>query len=141
VPGREAYNRVDAWAQDATGNLYGGVSDGYLFRLDCSRMRVDNLGKPLNQYRIRGLVIAPSGKLYGIGGDNDEIARMFSYDPSTGVYQMLGMIDVNRRYYYSWLTSLMPWRSVTTARSIWGRRSANRSCISSILISRFMGTG
>jgi hypothetical protein len=102
VPGREVYNRVDAWAQDEAGKLYGGTSDGYLFRLDPGNMRVDNLGKPLNQYRIRGLVSARNGKLYGIGGDNDELARLFSYDPASGVYEMLGMIDVNRRPYYSW---------------------------------------
>jgi hypothetical protein len=102
VPGREAYNRVDAWAQDEAGKLYGGTSDGYLFRLDPGHPRVDNLGKPLNQYRIRGLVFSRNGKLYGIGGDNDELARLFSYDPASGVYEMLGMIDVNRRPYYSW---------------------------------------
>jgi hypothetical protein len=102
VPGREVYNRVDAWTADRTGDLYGGTSDGYLFRLDPARLRVDNLGKPLNQYRIRGLVYAANGKLYGIGGDTDEMARLFSYDPASGIYEMLGMIDVNRRPYYSW---------------------------------------
>jgi outer membrane protein assembly factor BamB len=102
VPGREVYSRVDAWAQDEAGNLYGGSSDGYLFRFDTEHMRVQNLGKPLSQYRIRGLVASPNGKLYGIGGDNDDMARLFSYDPSTGAYDVLGMIDVNRRPYYSW---------------------------------------
>lgn len=103
VPGREAYNRVDAWAQNEAGQLYGGTSDGYLFRLDAAKGRVDNLGKPLHQYRIRGLVFARGGKLYGIGGDTDEAARLFVYDPAGGVYQVLGMIDVNRRPYYSWM--------------------------------------
>ncbi len=102
VPGREVYNRVDAWASDAKGNLYGGTSDGYLFSLDPVKLQVTNLGKPLNQYRIRGLVLAHNGKLYGIGGDDDEMARMFSYDPARAVYELLGMIDVNRRPYYSW---------------------------------------
>jgi sugar lactone lactonase YvrE len=102
VPGREPYNRVDAWTSDANGLLYGGTSDGYLFRLDPEKLEVRNLGKPLNQYRIRGLVLAPNGKLYGIGGDDDEMARLFSYDPATGIYEVLGMIDVNRRPYYSW---------------------------------------
>ncbi len=103
VRGREVYNRVDAWTTDESGYLYGGTSDGYLFRLDPERLRLENLGKPLNQYRIRGLVTARNGKLYGIGGDNDEMARLFSYDPARGVYEMLGMIDVNRRPYYSWM--------------------------------------
>ena len=102
VPGREVYNRVDAWTADAEGNLYGGTSDGYLFRLNPANLTVVNLGKPLNQYRIRGLVLAHNGKLYGIGGDDDEMARLFSFDPVSGLYGLLGMIDVNRRPYYSW---------------------------------------
>ena len=102
VPGREPYNRVDAWAEDGRGEAYGGTSDGYLFRLDPKTLKLENLGKPLNQYRIRGLCFAHNGKLYGVGGDDDEMARLFSYDRSTGAYEMLGMIDVNRRPYYSW---------------------------------------
>ncbi len=102
VHGREPYNRVDAWAEDGQGMLYGASSDGYLFRLDPKKLTMENLGKPLNQYRIRGLVFARNGKLYGVGGDDDEMARLFSYHPPTGVYEMLGMIDVNRRPYYSW---------------------------------------
>jgi outer membrane protein assembly factor BamB len=102
VRGREPYNGVDAWAKDACGMLYGGTSDGYLFRLDPKTSAIENLGKPLNQYRIRGLVFARNGKLYGAGGDDDEMARLFSYDPSTGAYEMLGMIDVNRRPFYTW---------------------------------------
>ena len=102
VPGREPYNRVDAWALDSFGTLYGGTSDGYLFRLDAKTPRLQNLGKPLNQYRIRGLVFAPNGRLYGVGGDDDEMARLFSYNPGDGSYEMLGMIDVNRRPYYAW---------------------------------------
>lgn len=103
VPGREPYNRVDAWA--VTGDrsvLYGGTSDGYLFRFDPKQSRIQNLGKPLNQYRIRGLVLARNGKLYGVGGDEDEMARLFSYDLANGTYALLGMVDVNRRPYYAW---------------------------------------
>jgi hypothetical protein len=46
--------------------------------------------------------LAANGKLYGVGGDDDEMARLFSLDPSRGVYELLGMVDVNRRPYYSW---------------------------------------
>ena len=102
VPGRAAYNRIDCWAQGTTEAFYGGTSDGYLFRFDPKSQRIENLGKPLNQYRIRGLAMARNGKLYGVGGDDDEMARMFSYDPARGVYEMLGMVDVNHRPYYSW---------------------------------------
>jgi outer membrane protein assembly factor BamB len=102
VPGREPWTRVDAFLSDPSGVIYGGTSDGYLFRLDPDTLRVTNLGKPLNQYRIDGLVRAPDGQLYGVGGTEEEMARLFSYDPHTGAYNVLGFIDVNRRPYYTW---------------------------------------
>lgn len=102
VAGREPYNRIDCWAEGSKEVLYGGTSDGYVFRLDPKSLALENLGKPLNQYRIRGLAFARNGKLYGVGGNDDEMARLFSYDPGRGVYQMLGMVDVNHRPYYSW---------------------------------------
>jgi streptogramin lyase len=102
VPGREPWTRVDAFLLDPSGVIYGGTSDGYLFRLDPEKLTVTNLGKPLNQYRIDGLVRGPGGTLYGAGGDKDEMARLFSYDPSTGAYDVLGFVDVNRRPYYTW---------------------------------------
>jgi outer membrane protein assembly factor BamB len=102
VPGREPYTKVDAFLLDRSGTIYGGTSDGYLFRLDPEKLSIVNLGKPLNQYHIAGLASGPDGKLYGVGGDTSEMARMFSFDPSTGAYEVLGFVDVNRRPYYTW---------------------------------------
>jgi hypothetical protein len=102
VPGRAVYNRIDCWAEGTGGPLYGGTSDGYLFRFDPKSLAIENLGKPLNQYRVRGLALARNGRLYGVGGDDGEMARLFSYDPARGVYEMLGMVDVNHRPYYTW---------------------------------------
>jgi outer membrane protein assembly factor BamB len=102
VPGREPYTRVDAFLLDTSGMIYGGTSDGYLFRLDPHKFTVTNLGKPLNQYHIAGLAAGPGGRLYGVGGDTSEIARMFCFDPATGEYDVLGFVDVNRRPYYAW---------------------------------------
>jgi outer membrane protein assembly factor BamB len=102
VPGREIWTRVDAFLLDPSGVIYGGASDGYLFRLDPEKLTVTNLGKPLTQYRIDGLVQEPGGKLYGVGGNQEEMARLFSYDPSIGAYDVLGFVDVNRRPYYTW---------------------------------------
>jgi hypothetical protein len=101
-PGREGYNRMEVWSADASGTLYGGTSDGYLVRLHPDSLTIDNLGKPLSQYRLNGLVLAGNGKFYGVGGDKDDMARLFSYDPKTGIYRILGFVDVNRRPYYSW---------------------------------------
>lgn len=102
VPGREPWTRVDAFLSDLPSAIYGGTSDGYLFRFDPQKLTIENLGKPLNQYHIAGLVNGANGKLYGVGGDEDELARMFSYDPQAGAYEILGFVDVNRRPYYTW---------------------------------------
>jgi hypothetical protein len=102
IPGREPWTRVDTFLSDPSGVIFGGTSDGYLFRFDPESMTVSNLGKPLLEYRITGLVRASNGKLYGVGGDDDDMARLFSYDPQTATYQILGFVDVNRRPYYSW---------------------------------------
>ena len=102
VPGREPWTRVEAFLLDATGLIFGGTSDGYLFRFDPEKLRVENLGKPLLQYRIAGLVPGPSRKIYGVGGDEDDMARLFSYDTQNGTYEILGFVDVNRRPYYTW---------------------------------------
>jgi hypothetical protein len=102
VPGRAVYNRVDCWAVGTKDPLYGGTSDGYLFRFDPKSGVMENLGKPLNQYRVRGLALARNGRLYGVGGDDGEMARLFSYDPARGTYEILGMVDVNHRPYYAW---------------------------------------
>jgi len=102
VPGREPYTCVDAFLLDPSGVIYGGTSDGYLFQLDPEKLTVKNLGKPLSEYRIAGLAHARDGKLYGTGGDGTEMARMFSYDPATAGYDVLGFVDVNRRPYYTW---------------------------------------
>jgi hypothetical protein len=102
VPGRGVYNRIDCWAAGTNDLLYGGTSDGYLFRFDPKSERMENLGKPLNQYRVRGLARARNGRLYGVGGDDGEMARLFSYDPAGGTYEIVGMVDVNHRPYYAW---------------------------------------
>ena len=102
VPGREFYTRVDAFLVDKFGAIYGGTSDGYLFHLDPETHKVSNLGKPLNQYRIAGLAWGANGKIFGVGGDESEMARLFSYDPADGSYDLLGFIDVNRRPYFTW---------------------------------------
>jgi streptogramin lyase len=102
IPGREPWTRVDTFFPADSGVIYGGTADGYLFRFDPERLKVENLGKPLLQYRITGLVQGKNGKLYGVGGGEEDMVRMFSYDPVSGAYEILGFIDVNRRPYYSW---------------------------------------
>ena len=102
IPGRERWTRVESFVTDPAGQIYGGTSDGYLFRFDPAKLSVQNLGKPLLAPEITGLALAPDGKIYGVGGSDQDMARLFSYDPDQGAYQLLGFVDVNRRPYYSW---------------------------------------
>jgi hypothetical protein len=60
---------------------------------------MENLGKPLHQHRVRGRPLALNGQAYGVGADDR--ARLFSFDPAHGVYEILGMVDVNHRPYYA----------------------------------------
>jgi outer membrane protein assembly factor BamB len=102
IPGREAWTRVESFVTDPAGLIYGGTSDGYLFRFDPAKLSVQNLGKPLLAPEITALALASDGKIYGVGGSDQDMARLFSYDPVEGAYQLLGFVDVNRRPYYSW---------------------------------------
>lgn len=102
IAGREGWAFVDAFVLANSGLIYGGTSDGYLFRFDPEVPSVENLGKPLLQYRVGGLVEGPEGRIYGVGGDTDDLVRLFSYKPATGAYEILGFVDVNRRPYYTW---------------------------------------
>jgi outer membrane protein assembly factor BamB len=102
IPGRERWTQVECFLTDPGGLIYGGTSDGYLFRFDPAKLTVTNLGKPLLAPEITGLALAPDGKIYGVGGSDQDMARLFSYDPAEGAYNLLGFVDVNRRPYYSW---------------------------------------
>ena len=102
LKGREFMNVVDAFAVAGDGTIYGGNSDGYVFSLDPKGLEVRNLGKPVWQQRIRGLVVA-DGDLYGIGGEELGIARLFVYRTCTNSFENLGLIEVNHPPYYNWM--------------------------------------
>lgn len=100
--GREFKTIVDALVLGPDKLIYGGTTDGFIFRFDPETKKIVNLGKPMWQYRIRGLAFSKSGDLYGVGGDRGGAARLFVYRTSQGCYENLGMLDVNRAPYYAW---------------------------------------
>jgi hypothetical protein len=72
--------------------FYGGTrADGILFRFDPLSEQIVSLGKPVRGGRIRALTANRSGALFGIGGDDNLISRLFRYDPSTGNMRDLGI--------------------------------------------------
>ncbi len=84
---------VDSLVKDKSGLIYGGTySDGYVFRIDPASGEVINLGKPLREQRIRALTIGPDGMLYGIGGEDSFISKLFRYNPRNGDMRELGVI-------------------------------------------------
>ena len=103
VLGREFKAVLDAAVITFEGIIYGGTSDGFIFRFNPETMKMSNLGKPMWQYRIRGLALSNHGDLYGVGGDRGGAARLFVYRTQTGEFENLGMLDVNRNPYYSWI--------------------------------------
>lgn len=91
VWGRRALGRADAWAFSADGVLFGGnAGDGQLFKIDPATRAVRNLGKPIMMPRLKALVFAGDGLLYGVAGAAPGYAHLFSYDPATSSFADLG---------------------------------------------------
>lgn len=84
---------VDSLTKDSSGMIYGGTtSDGYLFRLNPATGEVICFGKPLRQQRIRALAMGRDGMVYGVGGEDSGISKLFRYNPKNGDMRELGVI-------------------------------------------------
>ncbi len=94
--GREFLNVVQAMVADSSGVIYGGTSDGYLFRLDPDKPVLENLGKPVGQPRIRALAVESDGSLLGMAGD-----QLFAY--RAGTYQLLGRLEYRQPEKPAWM--------------------------------------
>jgi hypothetical protein len=103
VPGREFLSVIDTLVPGPDGLLYGGTSDGYLFRLDTANLRAANLGRPYDDFRIPALIYGADGKFYGAAGSPKQICRIFSYDPKAGEFRVLGLIEKRDPANYDWL--------------------------------------
>jgi len=101
--GREYKAIIDAMVLNRDGTIYGGTSDGFVFRFDPETMKIQNLGKPIWQQRIRGLAFSQDGDLWGVGGEPGGSARVFVYRTHEGSFESGGMLHVNRTPYYAWL--------------------------------------
>jgi hypothetical protein len=100
IPG-ESMQVVEAWVK-VDDTLYGGTSEGFLFRFHPSSGEVDNLGKPMVALRIRGLAAGRDGMVYGLAGDRSVPNLLFRYDPAKHRLETLGGVAVNRSPYYLW---------------------------------------
>jgi hypothetical protein len=94
--GREFLNVVQRFAGGGSAVLYGGTSDGYLFRLDTARFAIESLGRPTAQPGIRALGLLGDGSLLGVSGD-----QLFSW--RAGVYAMLGRLEYVEPNKFRWM--------------------------------------
>jgi hypothetical protein len=95
VPGmlvRRGVNSAECFCKDETGNIYGGTTDGFLFRLSLDSHRVINFGKPSLERPINAIVWK-NGLIYGVCGGERGIAHVFSYNLACSHFEDLGMIN------------------------------------------------
>ena len=77
--------------------------------------------------KYKALVLARNGKLYGVGGEDDGMAQLFCYDPAGGTCELLGMIDVNRRPFYSWQAYVIDCAALGTDGTVYLGQSERKS--------------
>jgi len=96
------YAVVECFARDTEGLIYGGSSDGYLFSFDPKKNELVNLGKPRASRRLRCLVVAEDGKVYLMAGERmvSRPCQLYTYDPKTGGFEVVGLLSVDRSPYY-----------------------------------------
>jgi len=94
LAGREFYNRLDAAVlEPRSGLIYGaGSADGVLFVLDPESLEIRSLGKATAEPRVRAMVASLDGRIYGIGGCEDGMGRLFRYDPFRHELKELGIM-------------------------------------------------
>jgi len=94
--GRQFLNVVDAMANDPSGVIYGGTSDGYLFRLDPRKPTIENLGKPVGRPRIRALALQADASMLGVAAD-----QLFTW--RNGSFELLGLLEYRQPEKTAWL--------------------------------------
>ncbi|MCM8822565.1 MAG: hypothetical protein NC831_07140 [Candidatus Omnitrophica bacterium] len=91
IAGREPWASLDAAALADNGTIYLGTFDGYIVEFNPVSQKLINLGKPLRQQRIQGLVYY-KGIIFGIGGEEDGLPRWFLYNPETRGFELCGTL-------------------------------------------------
>lgn len=89
---RSGCNVAECLFANPDGMIYGGTTDGFLFGFSPREGKVSNFGKPSLERPIRGITVSDN-VIYGVCGDNDGIADLFSYDLSNANFTDLGMIN------------------------------------------------
>ncbi|MCM8763826.1 MAG: hypothetical protein NC830_00440 [Candidatus Omnitrophica bacterium] len=121
IIGREAWASLDAATLAADGTIYLGTFDGYIVQFNPVTQTIINLGKPLRQQRIQGLVFH-KGVIFGIGGEEEGLPRWFLYNPATRSFELGGTLkDEKKRLIYEPANTLILTKTGTIIGSFSGR--------------------
>ncbi len=82
---------VDCMITGPDGMIYLSSALGEVYRLDPSARTLDYLGRPIPHNRLPGLVFGPDGRLYGVGGNDWQVA-VWNYDLKADKFRTLGEV-------------------------------------------------
>ncbi len=68
----------------------GTINDGFLFKFEPSTSTVINKGKAFQYWNLKSLAYGSDGKLYMLGGRDEDNSWLMSYDPMIGNLACLG---------------------------------------------------
>ena len=68
----------------------GTINDGFLFKFEPSTSTVINKGKTFQYWNLKSLAYGGDGKLYMLGGRDEDNSWIMSYDPMIGSLECLG---------------------------------------------------
>ncbi|BBE16175.1 hypothetical protein AQPE_0312 [Aquipluma nitroreducens] len=71
----------------------GTINDGFLFKFHPSTSTVINKGKAFQYWNLKSLAYGGDGKLYLLGGRDEDNSWILCYDPVTGSIDCLGWPD------------------------------------------------
>lgn len=68
----------------------GTINDGFLFKFEPSTSTIINKGKAFQYWNLKSLAYGKDGKLYMLGGRDEDNSWILSYDPMIGSLDCLG---------------------------------------------------
>lgn len=84
-------NGIASSIRDKDGGFWcGTINDGFLFKFEPSTATVINKGKSFQYWNLKSLAYGSDGKLYMLGGRDEDNSWIMSYDPGIGSLACLG---------------------------------------------------
>lgn len=99
IPASKGSHYAAIWQSAAGGYgrpIFGGTSEGFLFRLNTRTGQTINLGKPGLPVGLRALTLGSDGEIFGVVGERGALARLFRYTSNDG-FKDLGRPVLHRK--------------------------------------------